>query len=243
MDDATPSSPVYFDGRWTAPEQKTVETAAKTAERAGLPSPVDVRDAPWVATRKVLGRTHLYMASRQQSERALMDRSAKGLADRIRRFAHQNGTSLLSPNADAASAPLLQLVYESTAARAMTDAALWKLLKQARSNNEARGITGLLLYASGHFLQALEGPESGVRRLFDTIQDDPRHTSIETLLTTPATKRTFPDWKMGLEHPRAATDLEGVSSYLQTGTLPDAVEPVTDVLETLERFNQRLTDN
>lgn len=243
MDDATPSCPVYFEGKWSPPEQKTVETAAETAERAGLPSPVDVLGAPWVATRNVLGDTRLYMASRQQSESALMDRSAEGLADRIRRFAQQKGTSSLSPNADPASTPLLQLMYESTATRAMTDAELWTLLQQARSNNEARGITGLLLFASGHFLQVLEGPESVVRRLFDTIQDDPRHTNIETLLTTPATKRTFPDWKMGLEHPRAATDLEGVSSYLQTGSLPDAAEPVTAVLEALRQFNQRLPDN
>lgn len=243
MADATPSSLVYFEGKWSAPERKTVETAAETAERAGLPSSVDVLGAPWVATRNVLRSTRLYMASRQQSESALMDRSAEGLADRIRRFAQEKGTSSPFPNADTASTPLFRLMYESTATRAMTDAKLWKLLQQARSNNEARGITGLLLYASGHFLQVLEGPEPMVRRLFDTIQDDPRHTNIETLLATSTTERTFPDWKMGLEHPRAATDLEGVSSYLQTGTLPDAAEPVTAVLEALRQFNQRLTDN
>ncbi|PSQ76118.1 MAG: hypothetical protein BRD33_03530 [Bacteroidetes bacterium QH_6_63_17] len=62
-------------------------------------------------------------------------------------------------------------------------------------------------------------------------------------MATPTTERTFPDWKMALEHPRAATDLEGVSSDLQTGTLPDVTEPVTAVPEALRQFNQRLTDN
>ena len=86
-------------------------------------------------------------------------------------------------------------MYESTATQAMTDAKLWTLLQQARSNNEARGITGLLLYASGHFLQVLEGPEQVVRRLFDTIQDDPQHTNIETLLATPPSSAHSPTGK------------------------------------------------
>ncbi|PSQ72606.1 MAG: hypothetical protein BRD31_00325 [Bacteroidetes bacterium QH_2_64_26] len=96
----------------------------------------------------------------------------------------------------------------------MTDAELWTLLQQAWSNNEVRGITGLPLYACGHFLQVLEGPRAGGSPSLRYHQDDPRHTNIETLLATPTIERTFPDWKMGLEHPRAATDLESVSPDL-----------------------------
>jgi len=236
--DATPSSPVYFEGQWSSGEREIVETAAEEAERAGLSSPPDDFGAPWVATRQVVGDTHLYMASRQQGDSALLDRSAEGLADRIRRFAQRNEDGSLAGDTDTASASLLQLVYESAATREMTDADLRELLKQARSNNEELGITGLLLYANGRFLQVLEGPEPAVRDLFNTIEGDPRHTSVETLLTTRTAERTFPDWNMGLDRPDPDEDAGAFSSFLKTGDLPSAADPLNDVLDALEQFRQ-----
>lgn len=236
--DASHSPPVYFEGQWSTSERTLIETAAEEAENAGLPAPPDVLGAPWVATQQVVGNLRLYMASRQQGKSALMDQSAEGLADRIRRFGRRNGDA--SPPADtrSASPPLFQLVYTSTATRAMTDADLQELLAQARSNNEELDITGLLLYANGQFLQVLEGPEPAVRRLFDTIRNDPRHTSVETLLTTDTTERTFPDWKMGLDRPVPVSDEGTFSSFLKTGDLPPAADPLSEVLEVLERFRQ-----
>ena len=236
--DATPSSPVYFEGQWSSGEREIVETAAEEAERAGLSSSPDVLGAPWVATRQVVGDTRLYMASRQQGDSALLDQSAEGLADRIRRFAKRKGDGSLSADTDTASASLLQLVYKSTATRDMTNADLRELLQQARSNNEERGITGLLLYVNGRFLQVLEGPESAVRDLFNTIEGDSRHTSVEMLLTTHTAERTFPDWKMGLDRPDPAGDADAFSSFLKTGDLPAAADPISDVLDVLEQFRQ-----
>lgn len=236
--DATSSSPVYFEGQWSTSEREIVETAAEEAESASLPSHADFLGAPWVATRQVVGDTRLYMASRQQGESALLDQSAEGLADRIRRFAQRNSDAPLSTDPDTASASLLQLVYESTATRAMTDTDLQELLNQARSNNEELGITGLLLHANGRFLQVLEGPEQAVRDLFTTIQGDARHTNIEMLLTTHTTERTFPDWRMGLDRPEPDADEAAFSSFLKTGDLPAAATPLSEVLEALERFRQ-----
>lgn len=236
--DATASSPVHFEGKWSASEREIVKTAAKAAEKADLPPHSDILGAPWVATRQVVGDTRLYMASRQRGESALIDQRAEGLANRIRQFAQRNGDASVSSDADSASAPLFQLVYESTATEAMTDAGLRELLQQARSKNEELEITGLLLYANNHFLQVLEGPEAAVRRLFATIQEDPRHTNIKALLKTHATERTFPDWRMSLDRPDPNADEDALSSFLKTGDLSAASDPLSEVVDALERFRE-----
>jgi hypothetical protein len=85
-------------------------------------------------------------------------------------------------------------------------------------------------------LQVLDGPESAVHRLYATIREDPRDASAETPLPPSAAERTFPNWEMGLERPGAFVNLEGLSSFLQAGELPSAAEPMTEVLEALDRF-------
>ena len=76
---------------------------------------------------------------------------------------------------------MIRMVYISSAVRLMTDAELVSLLRQCRANNEKAGITGMLLYKGGNFMQALEGPEEDVDRLQRRIETDPRHTGIITL--------------------------------------------------------------
>lgn len=229
-----PSPLIHFEGDWSAAERAPIETAAEEAEATGLPDPTDTLGAPWVATRQALGDTRLYMAARQQGSSAMMDRSAEGLAARIRRYAEQRASSSDNPPPEA----LFQLVYESTETDAMTEADLRDLLLSAREKNDDLSVTGLLLYAQGRFLQVLEGPESTVRDLFATIQDDARHTDVEILLTMSTTERTFPDWEMGLERPGAFVNLDGISSFLQSGDLPSAAEPLSEVLEALRQFRR-----
>lgn len=231
MDD-TPSPLIHFEGDWSSAERELIETAAEEAEATGLPDASDTLGAPWVATRQSLGDTRLYMASRQQGNSAMMDRSAEGLATRIRRYAERQGP----PSDESSPEPLFQLVYESTETDAMTEADLRDLLLSAREKNDDLGVTGLLLYAHGRFLQVLEGPEATVRDLYATIRDDSRHTNVEILLTTSTTERTFPDWEMGVERPGAFVNLDGISSFLQSGDLPTAAEPLAEVLDTLEQF-------
>jgi hypothetical protein len=230
---------VYFEGSWSADERELIEAAAETAETAGLPKPSDALGAPWVATRQILGDTRLYMASRQRGDSALMDRSAEGLADRIQRFAEQKGEAPPNDVSSSETDRLFQLAYESTAVRPMVANDFRELLQKARAKNKRLGITGLLLYAQGRFFQVLEGPESAVRSLYDTIRDDERHTNVETLLTTTITARTFPDWEMGLDHPEPLSDEEHFSPFLQTGELPTAAAPIAEVVTALNRFRHR----
>lgn len=100
---------------------------------------------------------------------------------------------------------LLRLVYTSTAAQPFRETALEQLLEQCRRSNAAHDITGLLLFRQGRFLQVLEGPVAAVRRLVDTIADDPRHDAMRILLETPIITRLFSDWSMGYRSFRTAT--------------------------------------
>ena len=52
---------------------------------------------------------------------------------------------------------IYQLVYISAANHEFTEKELHELLSKARKNNESYGITGMLLYHQGSFIQALEG--------------------------------------------------------------------------------------
>jgi len=73
---------------------------------------------------------------------------------------------------------MINLIYFSHATRAMGSDALQDLLTRARERNKLRGITGMLLYQSGYFLQALEGDDDLVHGLFKKIQADPRHHTV-----------------------------------------------------------------
>lgn len=91
---------------------------------------------------------------------------------------------------------MLQLIYVSTAVRPMDGKALARILRTARDNNEALGVTGLLLYKGRHFMQILEGDAEAVRNLFATIADDPRHEDVVVLYEDATDVRDFGAWSM-----------------------------------------------
>ena len=103
-----------------------------------------------------------------------------------------------------AAVPLAHLVYRSAAVSRFDSAALEDLLEQARRRNAALGITGLLVYDQGCFVQWLEGPAPAVDSVWRSIQRDPRHTEVERLHTAWRAGRLFPDWGMQYSAAQAA---------------------------------------
>ena len=92
---------------------------------------------------------------------------------------------------------LISLVYFSFATRKMTEDDLKDILRVARENNEKLGVTGMLLYRDGFFMQALEGEASTIVALYDKIRQDPRHTNATAMEMFPIQERTFINWHMG----------------------------------------------
>jgi hypothetical protein len=120
---------------------------------------------------------------------------------------------------------ILQVIYASAATREWTPEELLHLLHGARQRNTALGITGLLGYNTGTFLQLLEGPPARVRGLLRRIEKDPRHGELTVLLERVVQTRFFPDWSMGFQQIREVIPGPGLSLYLpQAGSVAMWIE-------------------
>ena len=91
---------------------------------------------------------------------------------------------------------MYRIIYLSSAKKLMSELELDTLLKTSRSNNKKQGITGLLLYFEGDFMQVIEGEEQNVRNLFQNILQDNRHSNIICVFSKNVDGREFSDWSM-----------------------------------------------
>jgi hypothetical protein len=89
-----------------------------------------------------------------------------------------------------------RLTYVSSASRGFAPVVLEAILAAARANNTAEGVTGLLLFHDGNFLQTLEGDEQAVRRIYARIEHDPRHGGCIVLERRSVPSRLFGEWAM-----------------------------------------------
>jgi AcrR family transcriptional regulator len=89
---------------------------------------------------------------------------------------------------------LRRIIYASRSADPWPETALSDLASGSGLRNAARGITGRLVHVEGAFLQAIEGPDAEVERLYRRIQDDRRHTQVTLLDARGIDGRAFLDW-------------------------------------------------
>jgi hypothetical protein len=91
---------------------------------------------------------------------------------------------------------LVRLLYASRSVDTSADA-IESILAQARQHNPVSGITGILCYGGGIFLQAIEGGRMQVSELFGSIQKDQRHKDVALLHYEEISERRFGGWTMG----------------------------------------------
>jgi hypothetical protein len=70
------------------------------------------------------------------------------------------------------------LVYVSSAVRLLSLDEISDLLKRARERNKEYGITGVLLYIGGNFMQYIEGPKDNLDVIYKIIREDEQHTGL-----------------------------------------------------------------
>ncbi|MDE2567227.1 MAG: BLUF domain-containing protein [Burkholderiales bacterium] len=92
---------------------------------------------------------------------------------------------------------LVRLMYASRALPAVDQEALVAILRKSKANNPAQGVTGVLCFSQGIFLQALEGGRAAVNALYNRIVADPRHTEVTLLSYEEIGERRFAGWSMG----------------------------------------------
>lgn len=125
----------------------------------------------------------------------------------------------LSDDETVTSTEVFQLGYASAATHPYSTDDLKDLLAKARSNNARLGITGVLLYHDGSFLQVLEGEKDAVESLYEKISQDPNHTNAMLLFRDTAPERCFDQWTMGFRHLRKedAKRLPGLNLFMEYG--------------------------
>jgi hypothetical protein len=92
---------------------------------------------------------------------------------------------------------LVRLMYASRAVPAVDHEELVAILRKSKANNPALGITGVLCFSQGIFLQVLEGGRGAVNRLYNRIAADARHSEVELLSYAEIGERRFAGWSMG----------------------------------------------
>jgi len=92
---------------------------------------------------------------------------------------------------------LVRLLYVSRAVQPECAETIHAILASARQHNMNHGITGILCYGGGVFVQAIEGGRSAVNRLYRQIIEDRRHTDVELLHYEEISERRFGGWTMG----------------------------------------------
>jgi hypothetical protein len=92
---------------------------------------------------------------------------------------------------------LVRLLYASRAQDSVNQATLTEILAKSRGNNPGQGITGVLCFSGGTFLQVLEGGRMPVNKLYNKIATDPRHRDVILLSYDEIQERRFANWSMG----------------------------------------------
>jgi len=91
------------------------------------------------------------------------------------------------------------LVYVSSAVKLLTPEEIEYLLTRARERNLEYGITGILLYIGGNFMQYIEGPSDNLEVIFKIIREDKQHSGIILVTRETIKEREFGDWSMAYD--------------------------------------------
>ena len=127
-----------------------------------------------------------------------------------------------------------RLIYSSEAASGLAATELEEMLVESRIRNRAHGITGVLLFVEGAFLQILEGEKDDVDSLMERIQRDPRHHGIKVFYEEDVDERAFESWSMAYLTPSA----EELSKWIQL----ESATTIGDVLAAVEKNPGRLPE-
>jgi hypothetical protein len=111
---------------------------------------------------------------------------------------------------------LVQLTYFSAVSSHWTPFDTKAILQVARKHNASHGISGLLLFDKGQFLQVLEGDLEPVAALFQSIKRDRRHVGVTLIFRQPIARRDFAGWSMAFHDLSAiGSDAAGYSEFLR----------------------------
>jgi hypothetical protein len=93
------------------------------------------------------------------------------------------------------------IAYVSAASWNLLDEQIERIVSESRRLNALNGVTGVLLYCDGNFMQYLEGDEDAVMETFERIRASESHYQLDELMNQAILEREFGDWSMGFSRP------------------------------------------
>lgn len=131
---------------------------------------------------------------------------------------------------------VFQIAYVSEASEDFLTPMIDDILVTSRANNLAKGITGLLIYRGGTFVQYLEGDRARVEQLFERIKKDKRHKNVRAAYEGFDNHQLFKNWSMAY---RKSDDykvdiLDKIDGFLVKATNSEVLFRKEDVIELLK---------
>ena len=130
---------------------------------------------------------------------------------------------------------MIRINYLSQATPNFSSIDLLYLLEQCQTNNRKLGLTGLLIFGNGTFLQVIEGEDHIVDALMEKISKDRRHTNFQILATFPIDERHYSDWSMGFEKLTEQTiaEVPNLKNFTLSDFNPEYLSSNESVIESL----------
>jgi len=106
-------------------------------------------------------------------------------------------------------------VYRSSVRPGLTDAEIPSILDASRRHNRTLGLSGMLLFGRGRFLQVLEGPGPAVERTYRRILSDARHRDVVLVYDGANEPRRFTEWALGYAAIEPYAHLASVAHFMR----------------------------
>jgi hypothetical protein len=122
------------------------------------------------------------------------------------------------------------LIYVSTAAIELGLDDVASILARSEHLNQLDGVSGMLLYSEGTFMQFIEGPSSGVDSTYARIRKSSKHHGIIELFRRPVQSRHFRawDWAYALHGVRTYSSPQAQTYLADNGTLDAGAAPAVE---------------
>lgn len=105
--------------------------------------------------------------------------------------------------------------YVSTAASGLSEKQIEEIFVSTNARNNARGITGILLYSEGNFFQVIEGEKDQLLNLYQKIQKDERHHNVIKIFGREIKEDHFPNYESQFISQKKKHNPETVDNYLK----------------------------
>lgn len=124
---------------------------------------------------------------------------------------------------------IVHLVYVSAATIEISEDDFNSIIRTLLKIIPSRGITGMILYSEGSFLQLIEGKRHEVDMVYERIREDYRHTNILKIYEESVDRRYFKEWCVAVAN-LPACKLEGIhgcSDFFRSGKTLRELEETT----------------